>query len=1524
MSPEGRGSGGAEKGDGSSGGSAESGAPPRRRIHVGRILRRMGRGVAVTLGALVLLLALALFTLTQTDPGRGWVASFIEGRLEGAVRGDVRLGPILAGNLLTRAVLGEFTIVGPDGETFVSLDTVRVEYDPTGFLRGDFSFRSLEAARARLQLLQDEEGVWNFEEIFRPEDPDAPPGETRVVLSDARVADGRITVRQPYAAGLDGAARERAIQEAVRGETVWNVERTEEGWRQTYELAGLEGRFPLLRLVHPRLPMEVRMEDVSGRLEAVRQPLSLTRFDGSLVFRDTIRVAMDRVRLAESELAGSGWVVPEDPPVFRFEMEADPVAFAELQWLPVPVPEEGGGPVEELVLRSRGEITVVEARGGDVRVRDTHITGSFVLALEDPARFEAMDLAFHPLRIQLVDRLLERPERIDGYLEGSVTGSGPIDLMRLEGEVSFRDMEGGETPSRLELEGELGIVEPFRMRELRLGFEAFEPRWVRLLGFRAELAGRVEGEATLSGVPGGRLAFETDLTHRPGEGAASHVVGAGSLTLGGADAAPETSEVDVELAADPLSLALLDPYFPNLELVGTVRGPISARGTLADLQARADLETPRGRLTFDGRFDLAADRKRYDAEVTARDVDLHQWAGKLPETRLAVRGRVDGAGTDPATLEARLDLEILPSVVAEARADTSLLRFHVSEGLATVDTFEVRSDVGRVAGRGGFGLAEDRSGSLILDLEVPALSSWNRWLVEGRSGAGPAEPPEDLFADFPGPAGPAGEDPEGRGSPADTLAGTLTARGVVYGNIRAFSLGGRLEAASLHYDGYEADSLVARLDVGEPLSLDSLVLNATAREVRALGYRLDSIAVRLEDAGAGPADLRLAAAADTGLAIEARTAVEWTASRKTVAFERLDLRLGRQALSLSGPAEVVYGDSGLVVRDFDLVGDQGGRLRADGRIPDAGAADFRLAFQDLRLREFLRPHPGAPEAGGRMDGSVSVSGTASAPRIEGEFRVLRPSFGSVSYPLLTGDFRYRDRVLEGSTALLGDADPLVRVEGSVRADLSFRRVEDRVPEDAFDFRVVADSMPLGVVELGVESLRDIRGTVRGRVDVGGGPEGLRLDGEARLTGGEAAVPALGVRFREVTGGVSFGGSEARLDSLRLVSSAGGRGLVTGTVGLSSPTDPSLDLEITAVGLRAVDRRAYGFDLEGSAHLGGSYRQPVLEGDLRVYDGTVRQEELLRSREIVDLTDPDVYALIDTTITAERRLLEEVQNPFMRNLRLDVTLDVGPDLWLRSEILDVELAGEDLEVRMDRAENRMVLFGTVRLVRGTYVFRRLQPYRQQLRIVGGTIEFVGTPGLNPNLQITAQYRTRTEQGPVTITAVITGTMQNTQLALSSDPPLSESDQLCFLAVGSPCFAAVDQRFAERLVRESLLGSISTGLTGAFVGDVGLDYLSLRSTAPAGATAESEGLLSQGLFAHTELEIGKYLGNDLFVTVTQPLGSRYPGWSIEWRFTENWTLEARAENRFQRIFGTAAGTSLEADQTFGVFLFREWSF
>ena len=84
-------------------------------------------------------------------------------------------------------------------------------------------------------------------------------------------------------------------------------------------------------------------------------------------------------------------------------------------------------------------------------------------------------------------------------------------------------------------------------------------------------------------------------------------------------------------------------------------------------------------------------------------------------------------------------------------------------------------------------------------------------------------------------------------------------------------------------------------------------------------------------------------------------------------------------------------------------------------------------------------------------------------------------------------------------------------------------------------------------------------------------------------------------------------------------------------------------------------------------------------------------------------------------------------------------------------------------------------------------------------------------------------------------------------------------------------------------------------------------------------------SQSLFDRTAVEVGWYANEEIFVSVLQPLGGGAPRATVEWRFSPVWTLEARTSSRLDdQLFGLFQNTNLGDERTYGLFLFREWSY
>lgn len=1495
-------------------------SPPRSRVH-----RGLGLGARIIL-AVVGLLSLSIVAgsllLTQTVVGRDVVGSFVEGELDGLVEGDVEFGPILGGNLVSRVLLDRFVIRDAAGEVFVELDSVRMEYNPVGLLMGTYRFSSVTAGRANLRLLQAADGSWNYDRIFAGGDPDQGPGDTRVLLTDLAIRRGTFEMRTPW-------------EGAPGPDELWRIEPTATGgFERVIRLDSIAGRFPLLRIVDPVRPMRFEIDGLSAVAAAVRQTHEIVGFDGTATFRDSVHVEVARLESAHSAFAGEGYVWSADPVLFDFRLSADPISFRDLQFLTIPTPDRGGGPAS-LRIRTRESdgVMVTEVGDADIRVDASRFTGDFTLVLEDTPRFSSLDLDLRELRLRLMDEVLGRESLIDGVISGELSGSGPITLFDLEAQLELRDPPGAEeptAPSRVGVDGGIALVEPRLMRDLRIEMRDFEPRWIRVVGIEPRFAGRADGSARLDGTAGGRVDFELETDHRLATGEASTVVGDGTVDLSTGD----RSRLDVQFSFAPLAVRAIGPWVPDTELQdelrGEVRGPMSARGTLDDLLIVADFRTPRGLVNFDGRFGLVGEEKSYDARLLARDIQLDQWMEDGPATQLAVEGRVVGTGTDPATLQGRFDLVLLPSRFEGARVDSSIVRFTLSEGLAVADTFALRTEVGSVDGRGSFGLTDGRSGSLILDINVPDLAALNSWVVPERHPVREPTDVTDLFAEFEddpatGP-GAAGSGPETEALP-DTLAGSASALGVVYGSLPDFSLGGRVYARRLSYGGHAADSLELTVDVPDPEALNVVTARLAATDVVVFGRPLDELGVRWARRDSARSSLTLRAVREGGMAIDAAAELDWTERAQRTRIDRLDVRLGARQLTLRDTARIVRDPSGFTAEDVALVAADGAMIELDGVVPDSGDARLDAVLRGLRLENLLELTGNPYDIAGDATLGVTLRGTAEAPLWEAHLDVANPSMAGFGYDAFTADLDYASRRLALAGAISSAGLELGRVDGFIRYDLALRDVERRLLEDPLNLDVVVDSMPLGALEVGVSTVRDVGGYARGRVLVSGEPSALRFEGDTQLHRASMFVPQLGVRLEGIEGRIVYGGALARIDTLSVRSSAGGSANVTGTIDMADIRDIGFELEFSADGFRGIDRRMASVRVDGSGALGGSFRRPELTGRFQFSEGDVRADRFLRQQQAVDLSDPAIYALVDTTIAMEQRLFETARNPFTENLRMDTEIEVGPNLWLRSDAIEVELAGT-LEVNMDQRTSDIVAYGTLRLPRGSFRYSIGQStditniLSRQLQISRGAVTFVGSPGMDPNLDLDAVYRTRSDIGPVEITVHVGGTAFSPRMTTSSEPPLPNSERICYLVFSNACVGAGTEGrdLAASVLREGLIGQVGSQFSQALVGGVGLiDYLDIRSTGNGGL-GTSAGSLLYG----TEVEIGRYLTSDIFVSATQPLGGLLPGATVEWTFLPDWRLEFSTEDRARRY--SAYGTSLNtfSDRTWRMMLFREWNF
>jgi hypothetical protein len=500
-----------------------------------------------------------------------------------------------------------------------------------------------------------------------------------------------------------------------------------------------------------------------------------------------------------------------------------------------------------------------------------------------------------------------------------------------------------------------------------------------------------------------------------------------------------------------------------------------------------------------------------------------------------------------------------------------------------------------------------------------------------------------------------------------------------------------------------------------------------------------------------------------------------------------------------------------------------------------------------------------------------------------------------------------------------------------------------------------EGFSLALLELLGNGVTDVRGALTANVEVGGTTAHPRLDGSIVVENGAATVVPVGVRLDRMDANIALSGDTVFLRRLSATTVRERRGTldVTGSIALAQYHNPVFALNATARNFRAVDRRGLAsLDVTTTApiSLTGPYSGARVTGAVRVDRGTVFIPELITKR-LVDLNDPELVDVVDTTIASNRAILPAAPSEFTRNLRLDnVSVNVGDDVWLRSAEANIKLGGS-LNVTLGRSpvtgeRSQLALDGQLNAVRGTYRLNVVPFVQPTFDVEQGTLRFFGTPDLDPALDITAINTVRRPRQSlngqdIRIRATIGGTLSAPSLALSSadNLPLSQSDLLSYLITGEPAFA-LDYTSAQYVNQLANVAVRSAGniISSAIPRSV-FDVVELQTPAllapQAPGTADNATFYSNLL--NTRALVGKQLNNNLFLNFSTGFCAenfrsaasfqRNLGLRLEYRLSQSYTAQLGVEPGTTDLLCSRPGALQTIQQTppqLGIDFLRSWRF
>ncbi|MDB4899546.1 MAG: hypothetical protein JWN53_1354, partial [Gemmatimonadetes bacterium] len=637
------------------------------------------------------------------------------------------------------------------------------------------------------------------------------------------------------------------------------------------------------------------------------------------------------------------------------------------------------------------------------------------------------------------------------------------------------------------------------------------------------------------------------------------------------------------------------------------------------------------------------------------------------------------------------------------------------------------------------------------------------------------------------------------------------------------------------------------------------------------------------------------------------------------------------------PAAIRWGPPGIEVVNLELRSGATRRIYANGLLPTQGRANFDLSVTDFAVQNIAELLQSDLPLLGRISLDAHVQGTATDPQVNGKLDLVSASYNGTRVPEIHGTFDYANKQLT-TNAFAQDSTGrrLATVNGMIPIDLALSGVTgSRLLDAPINVAIGSDSLPITLIPQFTDIVTDVGGRAVGKVSIGGTLKKPVLQGSLTLEKAQFKLAATGAFFTNVNGTVRMTGVTVFVDSITAV--ANGPVRVTGTLAVGNYREPSFNLFLTAQDAQLLNNERGNIHADAGLRVSGPFRSAYVSGQVTVLHGVFYIPQSSGKR-LVSSNDPALFNVIDTSLASQREIFP-AQSPLFQNLKVDVDLAVLRDTWVRSRDANVEVF-TDGPMRVSVVGDALTLTGAVDADRGEYTF-----LSKRFQISRGSALFIGTPDLNPTLQITAEYQVKGPTGATNIRVLIGGTVEQPRISLESDaqPPLSQAQLLSFLAFGESNGSLLQTtqsslggtsgggsllNVAGSRLTAIALGEMLNQLEGDAARSLGVDVFNISP----GNVQLGTGGASQ-LVSGTELEAGKYISPSTFVSavatpgliVQGPSGGRAPpGVTLTHRTNKGYRFETSFVPHYVLFSPTLAGQNAAPIGQFGAFVIREWRF
>jgi autotransporter translocation and assembly factor TamB len=1034
--------------------------------------------------------------------------------------------------------------------------------------------------------------------------------------------------------------------------------------------------------------------------------------------------------------------------------------------------------------------------------------------------------------------------------------------------LAYRETDGTDTfeaanllvatgDSRARLNGKVADLQATNL-DVEIAVERLAPPDIRRLFADWPIKHDVVGAIAVNG-PLSALSFDIDLAAAGAKLAANLEFEAagetpryrGNINLSGFDLARLLGRNDIggvasaalEGGGTGFSLAGLDVKgvirIQNAGIGAWALGEFSMDGRMHEslAQINGNLKGKMGLASWQGEVSLK-EKPAYHLSLGVENLDIQKAANdeKQIAGKISLKGTVKGAGLTLSDMVATTELKILPSAIGPVEVQQGSVVANLAQQRLQILEATARTEDAMLTVQGDVGLDPKQNGKLQYVVRSANLTPW--LALANQQGSGSIE---------------------------------LTGR--ASGNIADLQSQGTMKLAGLRLQ----DTTIKRgaidfdLRLAGTQSLPQGTMKVRLAEIQAgiVLQRLDgSIGLSSKNHYEIRLDLKALDQAKRAHILVAQ--VDYQPPLIVARLDKIGLNLDDGVWQLSRPATItVRGDN------FDIEGlllrNRVQQVAINGRFATSGKQDLAVTVEGLPISAISAFLPKPLPMTGTLAVRAQVTGTAAAPEITASANLIDSSIGGQSYGGIIGDIAYRSRTADIKLTVRQDADHVLTANGTIPLILRWSPQWQAEATGDMNLRVQSNGLSIAFLNtFSGDAAQSIAGIIALDVTAQGPMTKPILRGTFQLQDGRLAIKPLGVQVAAISADGKFDGQTV---SLRQISARTKDGRLNGSGILSlkdySPEHFKISLALSR--WPAIETQRYRATVAGNIEVQGPLGKPSLKGQIEVLNAEVRPDLAFLSRGRRPLTRDETIVILrgrarEEAQAQESKTARPAENELFKNARVDLSVVVPNQAWIRHSEANVELSGKLRAVK--EAGKQITLLGTISVVRGWIGFQG-----RRFNLVRGSVEFRGDETLNPALDIVAQHRLQQYQ----VEVIVTGTLDKPVLTLRSDPVLEQADILALLIFGKPVntLNRNEQNTLQQSAAEMAGGFAASKVAEAVSEALGLDRLGLDL-----------GEIDAG---GGQIGFGRYIGERTYVSISQDLsGEAGREVTIEYQIGPDWKI------------------------------------